>query len=334
MSRDPGRPERPAAPRVTLAEVVADLAETLHLREVLPPPDEDVVLASRDVHRPGMALMGFMENFLPHRLQVLGESEVAYLGTLDPPQQHAAVTRLAQLDAPALLVSSGLALPEAALDAARAGRLPVYVSTLPTDEVVHELTLYLNERFAPRAEVHASLVDVYGVGMLITGRSGIGKSECALDLVERGHRLVADDIVEIRRVGDGVLIGRFRDVLQHSLEIRGVGVIDVQAIYGIRGIRMQKRIEVEVHLEPWRAEADYERMGFERAQTEILGVTLPRVVLPINPGKNLTVIMEVIALDFMLRVYGIDAARELNRRIMETLQGSDRLRRYLRHDHE
>ena len=334
MSAGRGSTNRAVPERVTLAQVVEDLAETLRLREVVPPTGGEVVLASRDVHRPGMALMGFMENFLPHRLQVLGESEVAYLGTLAAPEQHAAVSRLVHLEAPALIVSSGLGLPPSALAAAREGGLPVYGSALPTDEVVHELTLYLNERFAPRVEVHASLVDVYGVGMLITGRSGIGKSECALDLVERGHRLVADDIVEIRRVGDGVLIGRFRDVLQHSLEIRGVGVIDVQAIYGIRGIRMQKRIEVEVHLEPWRDEADYERMGFERDQTEILGVALPRIVLPINPGKNLTVIMEVIALDFMLRVYGIDAARELNRRIMETLQHSGRLQRYLRHDHE
>jgi len=321
-------------PRVTLREVVADLTQTLRLRELVPPPQREVVLAARDVHRPGMALMGFLENFLPHRLQVLGESEVAYLTTLSPQRQGEAVAHLVDLQAPALIVSSNLVLPGAVLTAARAGELPVYGAAVPTDEAVHELSLYLNERFAPRVEMHASLVDVYGVGMLITGRSGIGKSECALDLVERGHRLVADDIVEIRRFGDAVLIGRFRDVLQHSLEIRGVGVIDVQAVYGIRGIRMQKRIEVVAHLEPWRDDADYERMGFEQEQTEVLGVSLPRITLPINPGKNLTVIMEVIALDFMLRIYGIDTARELNRRIMETLHSDDRLQRYLRHDHE
>ncbi len=320
--------------QVTLSQVVDDLSRTLRLQELVPPPHREVVLAARDVHRPGMALMGFMENFLPHRLQVLGESEVAYLGTLDPGQQREAIQRLVHLRAPALIVSSSLTLPPAVLAAAREGELPVYSAALATDELVHELTLYLNDRFAPRVEVHASLVDVYGVGMLITGHSGIGKSECALDLVERGHRLVADDIVEIRRFGDAVLIGRFRDVLQHSLEIRGVGVVDVQAIFGIRGIRMQKRIELEVRLEQWRDDADYERMGFEQQQTEILGVSLPRIVLPIVPGKNLTVIMEVIALDFMLRVYGIDAARELNRRIMESLKSGDRLQRYLRHDHE
>ena len=136
------------------------------------------------------------------------------------------------------------------------------------------------------------------------------------------------------RVGDDVLVGRFREVLQHNLEIRGVGVIDVQAIFGIRGIRMQKRIEVEVNLQQWRPDADYERMGLDREQTEILGVPIPRIVVPIYPGKNITVIAEVIALDLMLKIYGIDSAQDLNRRIMETLRSGDRLRRYLRHDRE
>jgi HPr kinase/phosphorylase len=198
------------------------------------------------------------------------------------------------------------------------------------DELAHHLELL----FAPRSEVHASLVDVYGVGLLVTGRSGIGKSECVLDLVERGHRLVADDVVEIVKTGDDVIVGRFREVLQHSIEIRGVGVIDVQAIFGIRAIRMQKRIEVEVHLQDWDEHADYERLGLERQYTHILGVAIPRVIVPIYPGKNITVIAEVIALDFMLKVYGYDAAQVLNRRIMENMRTGDRIARYLRHDRE
>lgn len=320
--------------KVTVQTVYRDLNESLKLTLLTELPDEDIVLAAADVHRPGMAMMGFMENFLPHRLQVLGESEMAYLDTLDGAAQNTAVSNLGFLEAPAIFVTRGLRVPDPVIDSARANRMPVFRSTMNTEEFIHALATYLSDAFAPRMDVHGSLVDVYGVGMLITGKSGIGKSECALDLVERGHRLVADDVVEACRVSDGVLIGRFREVLQHNIEIRGVGVVDVQAIFGIRGIRMQKRIEVEVNLQRWRDEADYERMGLDRVYTEYLGVRIPHIVVPIVPGKNITVIAEVIALDSMLRVYGIDAAQDLNRRIMDTLRSGDRLNRYLRDDRE
>ena len=320
--------------KVTVQSVYRDLDESLKLTLLTELPEADITLAAPDVHRPGMAMMGFMENFLPHRLQVLGESEMAYLDTLDGAAQNAAVANLAFLEAPAIFVTRGLVVPDPVLDSARDNGMPVFRTVMNTEEFIHALSSYLADTFAPSIDVHGSLVDVYGVGMLITGKSGIGKSECALDLVERGHRLVADDVVEVCRVSDGVLIGRFREVLQHNIEIRGVGVIDVQAIFGIRGIRMQKRIEVEVNLQRWRDDADYERMGLERRCTEYLGVPIPHIVVPIVPGKNITVIAEVIALDSMMRVYGIDAAQDLNRRIMETLRSGDRLNRYLRDDRE
>jgi HPr kinase/phosphorylase len=319
---------------VTVQQVYEDLQETLKLRLLTDMPEEPIVLAAPDVHRPGMAMMGFMENFLPHRVQVLGESEMAYLDTLDPAGQDTAVSNLAFLEAPAIFVTRDLFVPDPVLKAARENGIPVFRSVIPAEEFIRTLSAFLSDAFAPRTDVHGTLVDVYGVGMLITGRSGIGKSECALDLVERGHRLVADDVVEITRVSEGVIVGRFREVLQHNLEIRGVGVIDVQAVFGIRAIRMQKRIEVEVDLQLWRDDADYERMGLERELTEYLGVQIPRIVVPIFPGKNITVIAEVIALDSMLRVYGIDSAHDLNRRIMETFNSGDRLHRYLRHDRE
>ncbi len=320
--------------KVTVQKVYQDLNESLKLTLLTELSDDDVALAAPDVHRPGMAMMGFMENFLPHRLQVLGESEMAYLDTLDSAAQNAAVSNLAFLEAPAIFVTRGLTVPDPVIVSARENHMPVFRTVMNTEEFIHALSSYLSDAFAPRMDVHGSLVDVYGVGMLITGKSGVGKSECALDLVERGHRLVADDVVEICRVSDDVLIGRFREVLQHNIEIRGVGVVDVQAIFGIRGIRMQKRIEVEVNLQQWRDDADYERMGLEREYTEYLGVRLPHIVVPIVPGKNITVIAEVIALDSMLRVYGIDSAKDLNRRIMETLRSGDRLNRYLRDDRE
>jgi len=265
---------------------------------------------------------------------VMGESEMAYLAGLPAAAQAAAFARVLDLGVPAVFVARNLPIPEALLELARARGVPVFHTSLASVDFLDELSEHLHDAFAPRTEVHGSLADVYGVGLLFTGRSGIGKSECVLDLVERGHRLVADDVVEIVKRGDDVIVGRFREVLQHNIEIRGVGVIDVQAIFGIKAIRMQKRIEVEVHLQDWDENADYERLGLERQYTHILGVAIPRVIVPIFPGKNITVIAEVIALDFMLKIYGYDAAQALNRRILETMKPNSSLQRYLRHDNE
>ncbi len=319
---------------VTVHRVWDDLKDRLDLETLTLIPEDDITITAPDVHRPGMALMGYMENFQPGRLQVLGESEISYLTKLSPTDQDAALKRLQVLQAPALFISCAQVVPENFLSLATERNIPILRTTMKTEEFIRSLNDYLTEVFAPCDEVHASLVDVYGVGMLFTGVSGIGKSETALDLVERGHRLVADDIVELRRMNDDVVIGTFRDALQHSIEIRGVGVIDVQAVFGIRGIRMQKRIEVEVNLQQWDDDADYERMGLDRVYVEYLGVKIPRIEVPIFPGKNITVIAEVIALDFMLKVYGIDSAQDLNRRIMESLRSGNKLQGYLRHDNE
>jgi len=320
--------------RVTVQQIYAELKESLGLELLSEHPEEDVLLHAKDVHRPGMALMGFTANFLPGRLQVMGASEMAYLETLEADDQLTAFQRVISLDAPACFVTRGMRVPEILLDFARRQKFPLYRSSLDAVDFIAELSRYLEHLFAPRTEVHGSLVDVYGVGMLFTGRSGIGKSECALDLVERGHRLVADDIVEIIQTDEEVLIGKYREVLQHNIEIRGVGVIDIKAIFGIRAIRMQKRIEVEVRLQDWNDNEDYERLGLERQYTEILGVRVPRVIVPLFPGKNITVISEVIALDFMLKVYGYDAANILNQRILETMSSGNQLRGYLRRDKE
>ncbi|MCB1183847.1 HPr(Ser) kinase/phosphatase [bacterium] len=321
-------------PTVTVQGVYRDLRDTLLLEMMVEMPAEPVPVAAADVHRPGMALMGFAENFLPGRIQVFGESEMAYLETLSEAEQCTAVERVLELQPPAIFVAMDQTVPECIINLARRRSFPLVRSALPAVEFMAEITHHLERVFSPRTEVHGTLVDVYGVGLLFTGRSGIGKSECALDLIERGHRLVADDIVELTRTNEDVLIGRYREVLRHHLEIRGVGVIDVQAIFGIRAIRMQKRVEVEVQLQEWDDTVDYERSGLENRFTEILGVSLPQVAVPLFPGKNITVISEVIALNFMLKIYGYDAAQVLNERILSTMRSSNRLHNYLDHDRE
>ncbi len=320
--------------RVTIQDLYEQLKEPLLLDVMTDMPDEPILVHAPDVHRPGMALMGFAENFLPSRIQVFGESETAYLSTLDAAEQRAAVERVLNLDPPVIFVAMDQAVPRPIMDLIRERKFPLIRSALTAVEFIAEISHHLEKVFSPRTEVHGTLVDVYGVGLLFTGRSGIGKSECALDLIERGHRLVADDIVEITHTTEDVLIGRYREVLRHHLEIRGVGVIDVQAIFGIRAIRMQKRVEVEVQLQEWDDSEDYERVGMENRFTEILGVNIPQVVVPLYPGKNITVISEVIALNFMLKIYGYDAAQILNDRILETMRSSKRLRDYLDQDRE
>ena len=288
-----------------------------------------------DVHRPGMALMGFIENFLPERVQILAQTEFTYLATLEEGQVRAAIDRLFQFSMPLMVICKALDVPAYFIQRANECQVPVLRTPQSTTPFIHNLTLYLDHMFAPVTSVHASLVDVYGCGLLFTGRSGIGKSETALDLVERGHRLVADDIVTITRRHGDVLIGSGNQLLRHHMEIRGLGIIDVQSIFGIRAIRLQKRVEVEVHLKDWSKDESYERVGLDERPAEILGVPIPRVEVPILPGKNITVIAEVVALNYLVKVYGgYSPAERLNRHLIEHMKRKSAARAWVREDTE
>lgn len=287
-----------------------------------------------DIHRPGMALMGFTDGFHPERIQIVGETELGYLATLDTDGERAALRQVFDLKPAGIFIAQDLMPSTVFLEEAESTGVPIARAALPTDELIARARDVLADHFALTTNMHATLVDVYGVGVLVTGRSGIGKSETALDLVERGHRLVADDIVVIRRRADDILVGRSRSNVEHLMEIRGLGVIDVFPLFGVRAIRMQKRIEVELRLEEWDEAKEYDRHGLDRDTTEILGVTIPKVIVPIFPGKNNTVIAEIIALDFMLKTYGIDSADEFNRKLIKTMSDSGSTHRYLLHDIE
>jgi HPr kinase/phosphorylase len=232
---------------------------------------------------------------------------------------------------PVLIITKGLDPPPDLLDAATAAGTPVVRSRLKTAEVYRRLQPYLDERLAPSTTCHGSLADVYGVGLMFTGRSGIGKSECVLDLVERGHRIVADDTVHITRRGNDILIGRGLELQGHHMEIRGIGIIDVRALFGIRAIRQQKRIEVVVQLEEWTDTATYDRTGLDVQEMEVLGVKLPKVIMPLNAGKNLTVLSEVVAMNHLLKYSGIDSAKLFNDRLMKMMRP---LKEYLEEDYE
>ena len=290
-----------------------------------------------DVSSPGLALAGFVARFASERIQVFGETEVTYLYSLDAATRRANLAQFFQFPIPCVFVTKGLELPaEVPEEATRAG-VAVLRSALKTNEFYNRIKPWLEDYFAPQTTVHGSLADVYGVGLLFVGQSGIGKSECVLDLVERGHRFVADDLVLVRKKGNEILIGRGHELQRHYMEIRGVGLVDIPAIFGIRAVRQQKRIEVIVQLEEWRkgdTVTTVERTGLDGETTDILGVPLPRIVVPLNPGKNITVVAEVIAMHHLLKWSGIDPAERFNARLIKQMRDKTEINRYLRGDHE
>ena len=304
----------------SVVELVERLESRVGLRLRTSGIDPARAIESSDVNRPGLALTGFTDYFRRDRVQILGATEIRFLGTLAEADRPQALRHVLQFRVPCLVVCKGLPLPDGLLGIAEEFEVPVLSASASTIDVIHEVTHVLEHELAPTTTAHGSLVDVYGVGLLITGRSAIGKSETALDLVERGHRLVADDVVTIRRKADNVLIGSGNDLLRHRMEIRGIGIIDIQAIFGIRSIRAQKRVEVEVHLEEWSKDQDYERHGLDTIKAEILGTDIEKVVVPIFPGKNITVICETIALNYLVKAYGYDPAQHFNENLLELLR--------------
>jgi HPr kinase/phosphorylase len=267
---------------------------------------------------------------------ILGETEVTYLFSLAPDARRRALETLFKFDLPVLFVTKGQEVPPELIELAQRRDVAVLRSSLKTAEFYHGIKPYLEDAFAPSTTLHGSLADVYGVGLLFMGRSGIGKSECVLDLVERGHRLVADDVVHVRRLGQDVLIGRGHEHQAHFMEIRGVGLIDIRALFGIRAVRQQKRIEVVVQLEDWDSTRPYDRTGLEAEETTVLDMPLPKVVVPLNPGKNITVIAEVVAMRHLLKYSGVDSAREFNERLIARMRlaGEHETRAYLEEDYE
>ncbi len=320
---------------ISPARLYEDQKEELHLEVLTESLASRREITVSDTNRPGMALMGFVENFLSERIQILAQTEFAYLATLPEAKMRDAVDRLFQFSIPLIVVCKALNVPPYLIQRANDCQVPLLRTPESTTPFIHSLTLYLDHMFAPTTSVHASLVDVYGCGLLFTGQSGIGKSETALDLVERGHRLVADDIVTITRRHGGVLIGGGNQLLRHHMEIRGLGIIDVQSIFGIRSIRLQKRVEVEVQLKTWSDEESYERVGIDERKTEILGVPIPHVVVPIVPGKNITVIAEALALNYLVKVYGgYSPAERLNQHLIEHMKRKSAATALVREDTE
>ena len=307
---------------VTVGKLFDSLRERLSLELLSNDAGLGREIVSPEASSPGLVLAGYVERFVPNRVQVLGETEISFLASRDRELRHKVVTAFFSFAVPVVFVTKGQELPSGVLEAANHAGVAVLRSPLKTNEFYRRLKPWLEDEFAPQATLHGSLADVFGVGLLFIGKSGIGKSECVLDLVERGHRLVADDVVIVKRRGNDVLIARGHELQRHYMEVRGIGLVDIPAIFGVRSVRQQKRIEVVVQLEEWSQEMVVDRTGLEYETTTILGVDVPKIRVPLNPGKNITVLAEVIALNLLLRYSGIDAAQLFNERLMARMNAA------------
>jgi len=319
------------------------LKDILELEPIGEASGLDRPVTSPEVSSPGLVLAGYTERFVPDRCQILGETEITYLASLDDLRRRDVLRSFFRLPFPCCFVTKALTLTDEFLHEAGSAGMPLFRSPLKTNEFYRRIKPAMEEEFAPRTTLHGSLADVYGVGLLLIGQSGIGKSECVLDLVERGHRMVADDMVIVLKRGNDILIGKGHELQRHHMEIRGVGLIDIPALFGIRAVRQQKRIEVVVELEFWRGDAHLDRTGLDLETTDVLGVPIPRIRVPLNPGKNITVILEVLAMNHLLRYAGVNPAEQFNERLIARMRNaSDRrgspreveVRRYLQEDNE
>lgn len=291
---------------------LSKIIENQGLREIVMPRNPDnIMICSRDVNRPGMELNGFVDYFDPKRVVIMGMSEMGMLNRLRDEQKAEDIERFFALHPVAVIVARGIEPFPAMIEAAERYEIPLLSSRDTTSSALASLVAYLNVELAPRITRHGVLMDVYGQGILLVGDSGVGKSEAAIELIKRGHRLIADDAVEIRRVSSISLVGQAPDNIRHFIELRGIGVINAQRIFGVGAVKLSQRIELAIKLENWDASKVYNRMGMENEYAEILGIRVPVITIPVKPGRNLAVIIEVAAMNDRQKNMGYNAAQEL-----------------------
>lgn len=277
---------------------------------------DEILVTTSDVNRPGLQLAGYLEYFGTDRIQIIGKVETTYLEGLTPKERYEKLDEFFKCGFPCMVVARGLKVMPEMVDVAQKYDIPVLRTEDVTSRFLSALIRHLNVKLAPRITKHGVLAEVYGEGILILGESGVGKSETALELVKRGHRLVADDVVEIRKVSDKSLVGTAPDIIRHFIEIRGIGILDVKNLYGVGSVKVMENINLVINLEFWDEKKQYDRLGLVEEYTDILGISIPSLNIPVRPGRNLAIIVEVAAMNNRQKKMGYNAAKVLNERVL------------------
>ncbi len=305
---------------VTLEQIIKEC----QLKAVFLPCEADKILIKRaDVNRPGLPLSGFFDHYEPGRIQIIGKVEYRYLESLESGERYSKVEEFLKNGAVAVVFSSDLEVFSEFSELCEKYSIPLLVSSDGTSSFMAALIAFLNVQLAPRITRHGVLVEVSGEGILILGDSGIGKSETAIELVKRGHRLIADDAVEIKKVSSKTLVGSAPELIRHYIELRGIGIVDVRRIFGMGAVKLTEKIDLVVNLEPWQSGKFYERVGMDTEFCEIMGINIPAITIPVRPGRNLAIIIEIAAMNNRQKKMGYNTAEEFNKRLMGQVSESD-----------
>jgi HPr kinase/phosphorylase len=280
-------------------------------------------ITTSDISRPGIEVAGYFEFYPAERVQLLGKTELSFFQELPEKEKILRMERLCTDITPAIIVTRGLEVPPELIEASERESVPVLRSNMKTTRLSSRLTNFLESKLAPTTAVHGVLVDIYGVGVLITGKSGVGKSETALELVKRGHRLVADDCVEIRQEDQDTLVGTSPELIEHLLEIRGLGIINVMTLFGAGAVRSNKKISLVINLEIWDAKKQYDRLGLDEDKMKIIDTEITKLTIPVRPGRNLAVIIEVASMNYRLKKMGVNAAQQFTDRLSDVIEDGE-----------
>ncbi len=299
---------------------LAKLVQDHHLEVVVSPDNfEEILISTPEVNRPGLALAGFYEIFENERIQLIGKAETHYLQSLEPSTKRLMLQKFVDAKPVAIIYTSDIPADDIVIEHARLRQVPVLRTKVKTSPMMAALIASLNNYLAPRITRHGGLVEVYGEGMLLLGDSGIGKSETAIELVKRGHRLIADDAVEIKRVSDRTLLGSAPEIIRHYIELRGIGIVDVRRLFGIGAVKDTERIDMVIQLENWVEGKMYDRMGMDEERITILGIEVPSITIPVRPGRNLAIILEIAAMNNRQKKMGYNTAEEFNKKLMQQM---------------
>lgn len=302
--------------KISLSKIIDRFSlESIYMPDL---PDNIEISCAR-ISRPGLQMTGFYAYFEPARIQIIGMMEAHYISLMSPEERCERLDAFFATKPSGLIVTSGNEIPEEMLAAAEKYGVPLMRTQDRTSEFVAALTAYLNVELGPRITRHGVLVEVYGEGILLIGDSGVGKSETAIELVKRGHRLIADDAVEIKRVSATTLVGQAPEIIRHYVELRGVGIVDVRRLFGMGAVKQSEKIDLVINLEVWQEDKAYDRMGLEEHTMDLLGISVPMIVIPVSPGRNLSAVIEVAAMNNRQKRMGYNAAQEFNKRLMESM---------------